>query len=84
MIIALPRKLTLCLLPPQDNLKSTAALREALNDFPSVVPLLADKLDLAIPGSIRSHPDFKIETGATYVRLLRAFIWQYFLTMLLI
>ncbi|KAF6754099.1 transcriptional repressor TCF25-domain-containing protein [Ephemerocybe angulata] len=47
-----------------DHSKSTAALREALNDFPYVVPLLADKLDVSIPASIRSHPDFKIETGA--------------------
>lgn len=48
----------------KEHSKSTAALREALNDFPSVVPLLADKLDLVLPASIRSHPDFKIETGA--------------------
>ncbi|KAJ3542667.1 hypothetical protein NMY22_g3426 [Coprinellus aureogranulatus] len=47
-----------------EHSKSTTALREALNDFPSVVPLLADKLDVAIPASIRSHIDFKIETGA--------------------
>ncbi|KAF8075761.1 transcriptional repressor TCF25-domain-containing protein [Lyophyllum atratum] len=41
---------------------STAALTQALRSFPSVLPLLADKLDIALPPSIRAHRDFKIET----------------------
>ncbi|KAH6899484.1 cytoplasmic protein [Coprinopsis sp. MPI-PUGE-AT-0042] len=43
---------------------STEALKTALQDFPSVLPLLADKLDVSLPATIRSHPDFKIETDA--------------------
>ncbi|KAJ7580702.1 transcriptional repressor TCF25-domain-containing protein, partial [Mycena floridula] len=45
--------------------KSASALIEAANAFPSVIPLLADKLDLALPASIRGHRDFKIETDAS-------------------
>ncbi|KAJ2915984.1 hypothetical protein MD484_g4437, partial [Candolleomyces efflorescens] len=47
-----------------DNYKSTAALKDALSDFPTVVPLLADKLEVSLQASVRAHPDFKIETGA--------------------
>jgi Transcriptional repressor TCF25 len=43
---------------------STEALKIALKDFPSVLPLLADKLDVSLPAAIRAHPDFKIETDA--------------------
>ncbi|KAF7329293.1 hypothetical protein MKEN_00190300 [Mycena kentingensis (nom. inval.)] len=43
---------------------ATAALGEAIRSFPSVVPLLADKIDVSLPNSIRGHPDFKIETDA--------------------
>ncbi|TFK22781.1 DUF654-domain-containing protein [Coprinopsis marcescibilis] len=46
----------------QDHSRSNEALRDALRDFPSVLPLLADKLDIALPASIRSHPDFKVQT----------------------
>ncbi|KAF8972061.1 transcriptional repressor TCF25-domain-containing protein [Flammula alnicola] len=48
----------------KDHTKSTNALKEALHDFPSVVPLLADKLDVSLPANIRAHRDFKIETDA--------------------
>ncbi|KDQ27547.1 hypothetical protein PLEOSDRAFT_1056068 [Pleurotus ostreatus PC15] len=41
---------------------STAALRLAVTSFPSVVPLLADKIDAAIPDSVRAHVDFRIQT----------------------
>ncbi|KAF9501695.1 DUF654-domain-containing protein [Pleurotus eryngii] len=41
---------------------STAALRLAATSFPSVVPLLADKIDAAIPDSVRAHVDFRIQT----------------------
>ncbi|KAH7880601.1 transcriptional repressor TCF25-domain-containing protein [Lentinula edodes] len=40
----------------------TAALIEAADSFPSVVPLLADKLDVMLSASIRGHRDFRIET----------------------
>ncbi|KAF8189634.1 transcriptional repressor TCF25-domain-containing protein [Pholiota molesta] len=48
----------------KDHMKSTQALKEAIRDFPTVVPLLADKLDVSLPGEIRAHRDFKIETDA--------------------
>ncbi|KAF9448395.1 DUF654-domain-containing protein [Macrolepiota fuliginosa MF-IS2] len=40
-----------------DHTTSTTALTEAIKDFPSIVPLLADKLDASLPASVRSHPD---------------------------
>ncbi|KAJ4484000.1 transcriptional repressor TCF25-domain-containing protein [Lentinula lateritia] len=40
----------------------TAALIEAADSFPSVIPLLADKLDVILSASIRGHRDFRIET----------------------
>ncbi|KAJ7705832.1 hypothetical protein B0H14DRAFT_2647207 [Mycena olivaceomarginata] len=50
---------------PLDPTAGTAALIEAIRDFPSVVPLLADKLDVSLSNTIRSHRDFKIETDGT-------------------
>ncbi|KAF8812727.1 DUF654-domain-containing protein [Phlegmacium glaucopus] len=47
-----------------DHSKSTAALTDAARDFPSIVPLLADKLDISLSAEIRAHRDFKIETEA--------------------
>uniref|UniRef100_P9WEI3 Probable transcription factor claV n=1 Tax=Ampulloclitocybe clavipes TaxID=56467 RepID=CLAV_AMPCV len=44
---------------------STSALIEAITSFPSVVPLLADKLDVSLPTSIRSHRNFRIETDSS-------------------
>jgi hypothetical protein len=46
----------------QDPAAGAAALIEAIQNFPSVVPLLADELDVSLPDMIRSHRDFKIET----------------------
>ena len=51
----------------QDHSKSSLALKEAAYDFPSVVPLLADKLDVSLPANLRAHRDFRIETDAQYV-----------------
>ncbi|KAJ3745934.1 transcriptional repressor TCF25-domain-containing protein [Lentinula raphanica] len=51
----------------QDRNSSTAALVEAATSFPSVIPLLADKLDVALPASIRSHRDFRIETDFRFM-----------------
>ncbi|KAF9037062.1 transcriptional repressor TCF25-domain-containing protein [Panaeolus papilionaceus] len=48
----------------KDRTKSTEALRQAAQDFPSVVPLLADKLDVNLTAAIRAHRDFRIETDA--------------------
>ncbi|KAJ7661483.1 transcriptional repressor TCF25-domain-containing protein [Mycena polygramma] len=52
----------------KDPSAGTAALIEAIRAFPSVVPLLADKLDASLPNSIRSHRDFKIETDGNNLR----------------
>ncbi|KAF8056947.1 hypothetical protein FPV67DRAFT_1529537, partial [Lyophyllum atratum] len=38
---------------------STAALNQALRSFPSVLPLLAKKLDIALPPAIRARRDCK-------------------------
>ncbi|KAF7305287.1 hypothetical protein HMN09_00779900 [Mycena chlorophos] len=47
---------------------STKALVEAIRSFPSVVPVLADKIDVSLPNTIRGHIDFKIETDARGLR----------------
>ncbi|KAJ6579610.1 transcriptional repressor TCF25-domain-containing protein [Mycena vulgaris] len=52
----------------KDPTAGTAALLEAIRSFPSVVPLLADKLDISLPNTIRGHRDFKIETDANNLR----------------
>ena len=46
--------------------KSTDALREAIQGFPSVVPLLADKADIKLSGEVRSNPIFRIHPDARY------------------
>ncbi|KAI0693502.1 transcriptional repressor TCF25-domain-containing protein [Cytidiella melzeri] len=48
-----------------DHTKSTKALREAIQTFPSVVPLLADKADISLPGDIRGHSAFRIYPDAS-------------------
>ncbi|KIK05427.1 hypothetical protein K443DRAFT_353509 [Laccaria amethystina LaAM-08-1] len=48
----------------KDHQPSTDALKEAIKDFPSIVPLLADKIDGSLPASIRAHPDFRIQTDS--------------------
>ncbi|KAJ7174569.1 transcriptional repressor TCF25-domain-containing protein [Mycena filopes] len=52
----------------KDPAAGTAALVEAIRAFPSIVPLLADKLDVSLPNTIRSHRDFRIETDANNLR----------------
>ncbi|KAH9978158.1 transcriptional repressor TCF25-domain-containing protein [Lactifluus volemus] len=42
--------------------QSTEALKQAVLDFPSVVPLLADKAEIALSTEVRSHPAFGIHT----------------------
>ncbi|KAF5390308.1 hypothetical protein D9757_002816 [Collybiopsis confluens] len=46
----------------QDRSASTTALIEAADSFPSVIPLLADKLDIALSATVRGHKDFRVET----------------------
>jgi hypothetical protein len=48
-----------------DHTTSTTALANAIRDFPSIVPLLADKLEVDIAASARSHPECKIELDAS-------------------
>ncbi|KAF9558199.1 DUF654-domain-containing protein [Agrocybe pediades] len=48
----------------KDYTASTLALKQAARDFPAVIPLMADKLDVSLPANIRSHRDFKIVTDA--------------------
>ncbi|KAJ7071728.1 transcriptional repressor TCF25-domain-containing protein [Mycena belliarum] len=52
----------------KDSTAGTAALLEAIRSFPSIVPLLADKLDISLPNTIRGHRDFKIETDGNNLR----------------
>ncbi|KIJ38688.1 hypothetical protein M422DRAFT_75928 [Sphaerobolus stellatus SS14] len=43
-----------------DHTRSTAVLKEAIFTFPSVAPLLADKLDLTIPSELLQLDSFKL------------------------
>ncbi|KAL1698609.1 transcriptional repressor TCF25-domain-containing protein [Schizophyllum commune] len=47
--------------------ESTAALVDAVKAFPPIVPLLADKLEVSLPESLRSHCIFRIETDASHL-----------------
>ncbi|THU96206.1 hypothetical protein K435DRAFT_828939 [Dendrothele bispora CBS 962.96] len=46
---------------------ATSALVEAIRSFPSIVPLLADKLEVEIPGTVRAHKDFKVEVDGGFL-----------------
>ncbi|KAG8901436.1 hypothetical protein FRB99_005310, partial [Tulasnella sp. 403] len=43
--------------------ESTAALKEAILSFPSILPVLADKAGVNLPGEVRALPSMRIETG---------------------
>jgi hypothetical protein len=43
-------------------MQSTEALRKAILEFPSVVPLLADKAEITLSAETRSQPAFRIFT----------------------
>ena len=43
-------------------MQSTEALRQAVLEFPSVVPLLADKAEIILSAEARSQPAFRIFT----------------------
>ncbi|OSD01961.1 DUF654-domain-containing protein [Trametes coccinea BRFM310] len=45
--------------------RSTEALKDAVRNFPPVVPLLADKADIPLSAEIRSHPAFRIHPDAS-------------------
>ena len=47
-----------------DHVRSTMALTEAIQDFPTIVPLLADKLEISLTPAVRSHPECRIEVDA--------------------
>ncbi|KAK0455688.1 transcriptional repressor TCF25-domain-containing protein [Desarmillaria tabescens] len=47
---------------------SAEALIEAVKSFPSVVPVLADKLEVSLSASIRGHRDFRIETDGSSLK----------------
>ncbi|KAL5530807.1 hypothetical protein ACEPAF_7065 [Sanghuangporus sanghuang] len=49
----------------EDHEASTAALKDAILNFPAVVPLLADKIDIHLPGDLRGHPDFRVHVDAS-------------------
>ncbi|KAI0092896.1 transcriptional repressor TCF25-domain-containing protein [Irpex rosettiformis] len=48
-----------------DHTKSTQALREAIRSFPEVVPLLADKTEVTLPGDVRGQSVFRIHPDAS-------------------
>jgi hypothetical protein len=58
---------TLTSIHRQDRTKSNELLQRAMLDYPEVVPILADKAGLNIPGSILSSPYFEMQVAYTYV-----------------
>ncbi|KZT23178.1 DUF654-domain-containing protein [Neolentinus lepideus HHB14362 ss-1] len=48
----------------EDHGRSDSALQDAVCAFPSVVPLLADKADIALSSEVRSHRFFRVQTGS--------------------
>lgn len=54
----------------QEHPESTQALKDAILAFPSVVPLLFDKIDLSLPPELRTTDSFKIVTDHTSASLL--------------
>ena len=48
----------------------TQALKQAVLDFPSVVPLLADKAEIVLSAEVRSQPAFGIHTRHEYCAFL--------------
>lgn len=53
----------------QNHEESDAALKEAIQAFPEVVPLLADKADISLPAEIRGDRVFQIATEGFVVSL---------------
>ncbi|EJD00754.1 DUF654-domain-containing protein [Fomitiporia mediterranea MF3/22] len=49
----------------QSHEDSTRALEEAILSFPAVVPLLADKIDVYLPGELRGHSDFRVHVDSS-------------------
>jgi hypothetical protein len=48
----------------------TQALKQAVLDFPSIVPLLADKAEIVLSAEVRSQPAFRIYTRPEYCAFL--------------
>jgi len=51
--------------PQNDDDKRNAAFQEAVEMFPEVLPLLADKADVVLPASVLGKPQFRIELRPT-------------------
>jgi len=49
----------------QDETTSNAALQAAMQTFPQVIPLLADKIGASLPNGARSNPLLQVEAGDT-------------------
>ncbi|KAF8522449.1 DUF654-domain-containing protein [Hysterangium stoloniferum] len=47
----------------KDHAQSTEALKDAIAVFPSIAPLLADKLDIVMPSELRNLNAFRVMTG---------------------
>ncbi|KAJ8080196.1 hypothetical protein PM082_017026 [Marasmius tenuissimus] len=45
--------------------KSTEALMEAIRSFPSILPLLADKIDVVVPDTVRGLKECRIEVDGS-------------------
>jgi hypothetical protein len=58
-------------------MQSTKALRKAILEFPSVVPLLADKAEITLSAEARSHPAFRIFTHHGFV--ISSYVFPFFL-----
>jgi len=50
-----------------NEIQSTEALKKAILEFPSVVPLLADKAEISLSSEARSQPAFRIFTHHGFV-----------------
>lgn len=46
------------------------ALKQAVLDFPSIVPILADKAEIVLSAEVRSQPAFRIYTQSEYCAFL--------------
>ena len=56
----------------KDESGAKEALESAVREWPSVVPLLADKCDIGLSVEVRGHRAFRIFTKDMYVACLRS------------
>ncbi|KAI0314510.1 transcriptional repressor TCF25-domain-containing protein [Amylostereum chailletii] len=50
----------------KNDATADTALQQAIRDFPSVIPLLADKADIALPGEVRGREVFRVYVKERY------------------